>query len=198
MRIAISGDYSGLEWVNVFWALAAPTSAPSRTDMDALATSLLGTYQATFRPLLSTTWKINQADLTFQVAPESVVPGLAVAPLAGTRTGTALPPQLCTVLNWHTDFDHYRGGHARTYLPGPTVGDTVTNAWTAGFVTSATSAAASWLGAINAAHAGAITSLTFKMLTRIRGGQPLAVPVLRDIKSSSVRPIYGTQRRRVT
>jgi hypothetical protein len=36
------------------------------------------------------------------------------------------------------------------------------------------------------------------MLSRIRGKQPLAVPVLRSIIGQTVRSIIGTQRRRLT
>lgn len=198
IRASISGDYAGIAWANVFWLKATPTTAPSRTDMDTLATSILGTYQADFKPLMSSSWKISRCDLEFQVAPESTVPGLSVNTLAGTRSGTALPPQLCTCINWHTDFDHYRGGHARTYLPGPTVSDTLNNTYTSAYLASALSAAQSFRTALNAATAGSITSVTFIMLTRIRDGQPLATPVQRNIQSVSVRAVYATQRRRVT
>jgi hypothetical protein len=166
--------------------------------MDTLATSILGTYQADFRSLMSANNTVQSCSLEFQVTADSVIPGLSVNPLAGTRAGAVLPASVCTCINWHTDFDHYRGGHARTYLSSGCQGDAGNTAWNTTFRSAVQSAAASFLTALNAAHAGSITAIQFGMLTRIRDKQPLAVPVFRPIISSSVRAVFATQRRRLT
>ncbi len=167
--------------------------------MDTLATSLLGTYQADFRPMMNAYVNVNQCETTYYVGPTQVTPGLAVNPLAGTRAGTALPASCCGVVNWHTGFDHYRGGHARSYITGPVVGDDQTpSTYTAAYVAALLAKAQSFLGSVNAYAGAPFTSLELAMLTRIRDKQPLTTPVLRPITAASVRTIIGTQRRRLT
>jgi hypothetical protein len=189
----------GLEWVNVFWFLSAVSADPTRTQMDTFATSILGTYTADFKPLMHAGVTIDRCDAAFWVTGDQVVPGIALNTVAGTRAGTPLTNGTCGVVNWHTNFDHYRGGHARTYIPGPVQNDLNTGAtWQNAYKTALGAAATSFLAAVNSYAGAPFTSLQLVMLTRIRDKQPLATPVLRPINSSSVRPIVGSQRRRNT
>lgn len=199
VRIVIKGDNEGIDWVNVFWADSSVSGQPTRTQMDTLATSLLGTYQSEFRPMYHVGITISECDVEYQVSADSVIPGVATNPLAGTRSGNALPGQVCQLVSWHSDHDHYRGGHARTYFASPTVTDQAnTSSWTTGLVSALSGHAAAWRTAINAYAGAPFTSLTMCMLTRIRDGQPLSTPVLRPIVSSAARAKIATQRRRLS
>jgi hypothetical protein len=199
VTIRIRGDNAGIEWVNTFFASSSTSGTPTRADMDALATALLGTYQTDFRPMMTAGLSIIECDTEYQVAPDSVIPGISVNSLAGTRAGNLLPASSCGVISWHTNFDHYRGGHARSYIPGPAFADLQDNhSFFAAYCTSLDAKAASWLGAINAYAVSPFTSLVMSRVARIRDGQPLDPPVLRAITGHSVKPQLGSQRRRLT
>jgi hypothetical protein len=199
VQIVIAGDTSGVPWVNVFWAGSAVSGTPTRAQMDTLATSLLGTYQSEFRPMANVDVLVSSCTVNYYDTGGAVIPGFASNPLAGTRAGGALPASTAGVVNWHTNFDHYRGGHARTYIPGPVTSDmATTSAFSTLYTAALATHASAWRTAINAYAGAPFTSLTFSMLSRIRGKQPLAVPVLRSIIGQTVRSIIGTQRRRLT
>ena len=199
VQIVIKGDIQGLTYVNVFWASSVTTADPTRAQMDSLATALLNTYQLEFRPMMQNGVNINECDATFFVSSSSVIPGTAVSSLAGTRAGTALTAQVCGVVNWHTNFDHYRGGHSRTYIPGPVTADLANqHSFLSAYTSALATHAGSWRTAINAYAAAPFTSLTHSMLNRIRDKQPLAVPELHPITGQTVRVVCGTQRRRLT
>lgn len=198
LSIVIAGDQQGHEWINTFYAVAVTTATPTRAQLDALATALLNSYQLNMRPQMVNNVNINSCEVGWQAAPDSVIPGLAISPLAGTRTGSALPAQVCAVVNWHTSYDHYRGGHGRSYIPAGVTTDLANQTtWTAGFQTSMTAKATSWRGAINAYAVSPFTSLTMSRVTRIRDHQPIDPPVLRPITAETTRLILGTQRRRL-
>lgn len=66
---------------------------------------------------VGTTWSLNNVEAhDLSGASESV--GVSDhAAIAGTASGTLLPPQCAVVISWHIAAS-YRGGKPRTYLPG--------------------------------------------------------------------------------
>lgn len=199
VQAVITGVNQGVEWANVFWFTSSVSATPTRTQMDTLATSLLGTYQADFKSMMNAGITIEQCDVLYQLTADSVVPGISLNPVVGTRAGTALPAMCCGVINWHSNYDHYRGGHGRTYLTGPSATDlTNPSIFTSSYKSSLSSAAGSWLSAVNAYAGAPFTALTLCLLRRISDKQPLDPPVLRPIVGQSVRSVIGTQRRRLT
>jgi hypothetical protein len=141
---------------------------------------------------------INECAAEYQVGPDSVIPGLATNSLAGTRTGSASPASSCALISWHTDYDHYRGGHGRTYLPGVPISDTTALTITSTYQALVLGHATAWRTAINAYAGAPFTALVYSRVSRFRDKQVLDPPVLRAIKSESVRLGLATQRRRLT
>ena len=167
--------------------------------MDTLATSILGTFQADFKSMMNTLCTIDSCETGYQSGPDSVIPGLSVNVVDGTRAGETGPASACGVINWHTDFDHYRGGHARSYITGPVINDFQTvSIFTAAYISALTAKATSFRGAVDAYAGAPFTALTLARLARIRDKQPLDPPVLRAIVGESVRSVIGQQRRRLT
>jgi hypothetical protein len=103
------------------------------------------------------------------------------------------------VINWHTNFDHFRGGHCRTYLPPPVYTD-ITNptTWTTTYRNAVAAAATGFIASVNAYSGAPFTTLTLCMLRRVVDKQPLTVPVLRPVVGATSRSIIGNQRRRLT
>jgi len=130
----------------------------------------------------------------------------------GTRTGTALPVDVSTVIN-HTIRRRYRGGRPRTYMPFGNVEDTSGgNSWSATFQSTVTSTWNDFRAALIRDHAGLVITNQVN-IPFFKGFTPYRDPVTDrpedkpDINPSIVpdvvtagncRTILGSQRSRLT
>lgn len=194
VRVRVVGSVNGSVFNNIFH-LQYSGSAPSVANLNALCTDVLTAWQTNFKSLVPSTVVLASADAQ-DLTNSSAAAGSATDTTAGTRAGTPLPNSIATCITWHIN-NRYRGGHPRTYLPGPCIADvTGGNRYTDAYVTAADAAAAAFLAALNAIAVG---GSTYKMvcLSYHRSKVALAVPVPYTIQSGLVDHRPDSQRKRM-
>jgi len=194
VRVRVVGSVSGTTFNNVFH-LQYSGAAPSVANLNALCTSVLTAWQTNFKSLCPSSVVLASADAQ-DLTNAAAATGLATDTTAGTRAGTAMPNSVAACITWKIN-NRYRGGHPRTYLPAGVIADiTGGNRWADAFVTSAQTAAAAFLTAMNAISVG---GATYKMvcLSYTRNKVALVPPVPYTIQSSLVDHRPDTQRRRL-
>jgi hypothetical protein len=161
--------------------------------LQSLATSFTGMLGATVRDLSS--------DMGLEVS--------GGTPWVGTRTGDRLSPGTAAVVG-HTIRRHYRGGHARTYLPlGSGTDVASTGLWADAFVSAVDTAFGNFIGELSPGgfDLGALCQVSYygppnRVITSPVTGRARTVstvraePIVNDITSSSTRKKIGSQRRR--
>jgi hypothetical protein len=121
-------------------------------------------------------------------------------PWTNTNGGNTnpLPPNCAAVISWAIPA-HYRGGHPRTYLPGPTNAALQVangNQWTSSFRSSLAAAAQNFLTSFAAGIvAGAVEQLG--TVSHFRNNAPLATPVFYPYTGGTIHGRVDSQRRRL-
>lgn len=119
---------------------------------------------------------------------------LSFAAINGADTGDPLPWQCAGVISWRTALagKSYRG---RTYIPGPSEGDTLGGLVTAQYIADLNAVVTQMLAVFG--PAGSNTDWRFSIISRIANGVPRAAPVGTPVISGVARSVFYTQRRRV-
>lgn len=185
----------------------APTAAQLSSYLTALATN----FGTNIIPLIQAATALTELDATDLSSAVGATATLASAQ-TGTRAGSSLPGQACTVVSYEIA-RRYRGGHPRGYWPfgadnditsEQTWGTTFTSAVATGFQNMITSMlGAGWTGAgtlthVNVSYFSGFTVVTNPITHRARNVPTLRVsPTVDTISAYVVRPSIGTQRRRI-
>lgn len=103
----------------------------------------------------------------------------------------------CIVIDWAINA-YYRGGHPRSYLPGPvsaniTNGQSLTSAYASGLAANAVSVITD-TNALTATH---VLTTQLGTVSFASGNAWRVPPIFRPYTSASTRAIMGTQRRRL-
>lgn len=103
----------------------------------------------------------------------------------------------CIVVDWAINA-YYRGGHPRTYLPGPILGS-ITNAQslTSAYAALVAAAGVSVIADVAALTATHILTTALGTVSFASGNAWRVPPIFRPYTSAACRPIMGTQRRRL-
>lgn len=196
-RVAVEGLTYGLPWTNVLWTQFAYTTNPTQADMDYVAGQMLALYAAPIKLTAHSSWSVETVTAVLHLATDSTRTGFAAGHTAGTRAGSGTPVQVAACISWHTDFDHYRGGHPRTYLAGVPVNDCGSNQFVSAYTTVVQSSANTLLSNWNGIAHGNVDSVTLGVLRRVRNGQPLDPAVFHAFTAGSCDGRIDTQRRRL-
>lgn len=182
--------------VSVMYLGLAGTGITS-TDLSTLSTGIgtdWGTYIKANCGALVTLVSITA---TFIPSAGTEVIGTASPNIAGTGAGQLADAASCYVISWKTG-EYYRGGHPRTYLPGPLTADISNGSDIASSRTSGLAAnAASWLAAINARTTTHITGVQLGTVSYQRSNSWRTPPVFVPFQSVTVNGKLGNQRRRI-
>lgn len=172
-------------------------AAPSVADVEGIAGEWGGQLMNGLKTLYNASMVLAEVDIFDLTSPTSAA-GTATIGVAGTDINLASAAQAALLLH-KTISRRYRGGHPRTYLPGPALDhqDTV-KTWVAGAVTTAQAA---WLSAITATAAaspyGATTVLEEVNVSYHNAHAIRPVPVIDIITSVTGEAVMATQRRRL-
>jgi len=194
VRVRVAGTVNAAPFNNLFH-LQYSGAAPSVANLNAVCAAVLTAWQTNFKSLCPASVVLAGADAQ-DLTNAGAASGSATDTTAGTRAGTAMPNSVAAAISWRIN-NRYRGGHPRTYLPAGVIADVVGgNRWTDAFITSADSAAAAFLVAMNAISVG---GSTYKMvcLSYVRNKIKLIPPVPYTIQSSLVDHRPDSQRRRL-
>jgi hypothetical protein len=196
-RVAISGHgQAGNPWVNVFW-LNLTATTHTAADLKNIVDSMVAAYATRLMANASNVSYQTGAKATWLYASNQAIEYQGSYSNVGGQTGTALPDSSCVVIDWSIA-DYYRGGHPRTYLAvvsnsvvgvGRNIGST--------FSATLATAANGFISDVNALTHGGISAVGLGTVRFASGNAWLSPPVFRGYLSASVRPILGTQRRRL-
>lgn len=198
VRVALSGTIFATYWANVFWLELGSADDPDDAALAALCDGISTAWATDIAP------HVNTAVYLFNVTCTFFGPGGVERQHVGTYShegGVASQQHNCAasiVVNWLIG-QHYRGGHPRSYLPGPD-DSSITNGATlnSGYASALATAVAAFLTAVNAiTHAG-ITSVKMGTVSFVDAGAWRAPPVFWPYIGSRIRSTLGTQKRRLT
>jgi hypothetical protein len=193
-RITCHGVIQGTQIANVFHVRNITFQPWTQTEINAITTGVSLAYAAQFAPLGTTTFTYTGADgvdLTNDVGVTANVP----ASTPGIRSATGVSNATSCCITWKTAA-HFRGGHARTYLPPPATSDiTLGNTWTGAYSTAVQTAASAFITAVNGITSSIVPSLS--LVRRIRNGAPINPPETYVITGALVDSRVDTMRRRL-
>lgn len=189
--------------------LAYAGSAPSGANCTTLAGDVAAAWETHLAGVVSNTWALSEVDV-LDIASDLGLSGQWTGSNAGTQTGTALPAQSAT----NVEFDiarRYRGGKPRIYLP-PGTQDDIENPskYTTSFIDAVNTAFAAFISEITALSIGSVGALSHVNLSYYKGftnitnssGRTRAVPTYRSealvdaISGYSCKQTISSQRRR--
>jgi len=186
-------------------------SAPSSGNCGTLAADISGAWNSALASMVPNEWALIETDV-IDIATHTGASGSNSTSHAGTRTGTEIPENCAT----NIEFDisrRYRGGKPRIFMPPGVAGDTDgASHWTSGFITGYNSAFNSFMSAVEAFSIGSMGTLTHVNLSYYSGftnhtntsGRSRPVPTYRDtavvdtVEGYSTKGLIGSQRRRRT
>lgn len=197
VRVAISGNWNGQTYANIFHVLLTTSGTVPQADLDAWLTSFQAAYKTAFASTMVTgTTFVDAKAILYAPGGGELISDVA---MTGSTSGSSAIPDnaVSTVLSWVSSV-FWRGGKPRTYLPG------VATTWTADGKTLTSSVRSSWVTAangfvtaVNALTHGSITGTQFGFISYFSGNVPRTPPAFFPITGSKVHPRFGTQRRRL-
>lgn len=172
----VNGLINSVPWTNVFH-LQYTGAPPTPTQLNTLAGGVLNAWSTNFSPLVNTGVALANCLVT-DLTSVSSGQGTATGTTAGSRAGTALSNAQAACISWKVNM-RWRGGHARTYIPA-TVSSDITNGrlFTDTYVTAMTTAASTFLTAMNALTSGSTTyklCLVRRIINKIEQNPPLII-----------------------
>lgn len=196
-RVAISTQGSaGPEAVNVIW-LNLTASTHVQADLDALLDAIAAAWHTRFTSFIDSAKTVVEIRASWIFASGSVLESVRARSDAMTG-GTGVDNlATCYVIDWAIG-DYYRGGHPRTYLPGPPQ-SVITDGRTVSATPRANLAAAAvnFKNDVNALTQGGISAVALGTVSFARGKVWRTPPLFRPYLGASVRQVIGTQRRRL-
>jgi hypothetical protein len=144
-------------------------TAPTGAQCVALATYIQGTeFGAQIRGLFSAAWSLAEVDV-LDIATTSGRGGSATTPVAGNRSGSAMPAQVAMGIEFNIA-ERYRGGKPRCYLPVGVDSDQQNpGQWTSTFTALCGTAWGDFIAGICAQGLVAANDLTHVMLSYYDG-----------------------------
>lgn len=201
VRCRYQYTYSGRNFYNVFH-LKTPTTTPSAATLILLATALRGLWVTRIGPLISSNVALTLTDCVDLGVRDGAYGSNGTVVAATGVSSNQLPNSVALCISLPVAY-RFRGGHARMYLPGQILTNTLTgNTWTGAWVTTAGTNMAGWVQDVNAMTAGS-TTWSLQMLSYYthneakqpiyRPGGPVPYPVLGAVVHTRI----DSQRRRL-
>jgi hypothetical protein len=197
IRVAVSGTVLTLPFTNVYWLQVTTDGTKTAADLKVITDAFVAALFLRMKAQISSSVIFTDAKAVWITAVGGEIAYEGTYADVCTGAGTNNNTSSSIVLQWSINA-YYRGGHPRTYMPGPISGN-VTNGstLTAAYATALAAAATLWLSDTNALTGTHI--LTTKLGT-VSFASALAwrvPPIFRAYQSVSVRSFMGTQRRRI-
>lgn len=198
VKIRFIGQISGSRWVNVMH-MQWTTGAPVQTSMQLLADGAKAAWTTWFAPIVHSSVALQIVEAT-DISSRTGLQATNNAGATGGLAGTAAPNQVAMVISWKVA-QRYRGGHSRSYLPGPTTADIVNgNTWTGTKLTAVNTAALGFRNAMNAIviPEGPTTFGTYSYFQKVGGAEAYRTPpVFYACTSAQFHTRVDTMRRRL-
>lgn len=186
-------------------------SAPSGANCTTLATDIATAAEGHLVQIINTSYTLEEVDV-LDIATDSGLSGQWTGSYAGARSGTAVPAQCTTNIEFGIA-RRYRGGKPRCFLPGPVEADFETlSTWTSGFVGDVSTYFDAFMADVVGSSVGSMGTLTHVNLSYYKGftnnmnpsGRERAIPTYRatalhdNVTSYIPKVVTGSQKRRRT
>jgi hypothetical protein len=196
-RVAISGSVYGHKWVQVFY-LQLTGSGVTVNDLQSLSDAIEGLYNTNIKAWWPSVVTLTDVSIVYIVSAGVELTFEKNYSLTGTSAASPIDNASgAVVVRWKISA-YYRGGHPRSYMPGPT-SDYVSNGSDVSG-SAQTNIASAWnavRNGINAITTTNITGVVMGTLSFQTGNAWRVTPVFRPFTSVSINPKLGTQRRRI-
>lgn len=197
LRVALEGTISGKPWVNRFWCQTTMSGTPTAAQVLALSNAISAAWRTRFLANLTDEVVANKQRTVLFVSSTSEVAVDGADTGTGPGTVQCAPPQVCILINWSIA-GSYRGGHPRTYIPGPPIDNINEN----GTIVTAdrtqfSTAAANFLSDVNALAPGGFTAVQLGTFRFFRHHLAVDPPVFEPFLGGTCNTLVATQRRRL-
>lgn len=211
VRVRSIWNEGGVGEGGVRFFLSYSGSAPSGANCSTLATDIANQWSSHLIPLMHGDWTLDEVDV-LDIATNSGQSGQWTGTEAGSRSGTALPSQVCTNVEYGIG-RRYRGGKPRGFYPFGVEADLATQSqWSGTFLSSVNAAMAAFFTAIEGLSVGSMGTLAHVNLSYYSGftnhtstsGRSRAVPTYRatalldTVTGYFAKSVLGSQKRRRT
>jgi hypothetical protein len=204
LQVAISGDFDGAPWTNIFHAAVDGYEAAVEADVIGLVHQFYNSYIGAITPEQSSELTALRADGILWQDDGTELLGSYSNPVAGGDGGVVLDASVAVVISWRVAA-HWKGGHPRTYIPG-IVQDRLdtTRQFSTATVTAFQAAANAFVASVVSLTQGPLSITSLAVLRRFGNGGSETVPKtyldppeLVPIVSGIARGHIGSQRRRL-
>jgi len=197
IRLALTGNYSGSEFANIFWLDATLTGTPTLGDLETLSAAVGGAYASNLLNHQSTAAELTGYRSVLLLAGPTELSAEGALSEFGTDATDGEPAQVSAAVSWGISA-YYRGGHPKTYMPGMCT-DMLANVTTLDptYVSALQAGGADFITAVNAETTTTISAVTLGTVSFASGNAWRATPVFRPFISAHVHPRIDTQRRRL-
>jgi hypothetical protein len=181
----------------VFWLRLTDDGTQIVGDLNSVIASTLAAYNTDLIAQCATQVAGGQANAEWITSPGNAletIQSLTFVPSGNTAVNDAAA---CWLIDWGIS-DRYRGGHPRTYMPGPNTAHITNGSQIDGTMRpSMVTAANAFLTAVNAIVHGHITKVELGTVAFARANAWLTPPVFKPYTSAGIRQLLATQRRRI-
>lgn len=186
-------------------------SAPTGANCTTLAGTVAASWSTNISPLHASNWALEEVDV-LDIATDSGLSGQWTGTHNGTRSGTALPNQCATNVEYNIS-RRYRGGKPRCFLPNGVESDLLNQStYQTEYISATNTAFAAFMTANVTSPPGAMGTLAHVNLSYYKGftnitnssGRERAVPTYRataihdPVTGYSCKATIGSQKRRRT
>lgn len=181
---------------NVFHVNQLTVAPPTVAQLNSYAASFSSAYATALAGVLGTTWKIISCVVT--ALDGSGLQGTDNTSHTGTASTPAMPPGNAVTVSWTAVGQSWRGGRARTYIPGVTSGCLVNpddSAITVSFANALVSQMKTFLNAVIALNLNGVQT-NLVLVSYFSKGAFRSPPLTAQILAPLVHQRVSSQRRR--
>jgi hypothetical protein len=211
IRVRMTSAIDAVSQGGVRFYLSYAGSAPTGANCATIAGDVASAWASHLAAVTNADSGVQLVDV-IDIATHSGASGQWVGNNGGTRTGTVLPANVCTNVEYNIA-RRYRGGKPRGFYWGGVAADLQdTSHWNTTFIDAVNTAVTAFFGEVTAFSVGAVGTLAHVNLSYYTGftnhsgtsGRERAVPTYRatalhdNILSYSTKAVVGSQRKRRT
>jgi hypothetical protein len=197
VRVALSGTVWGHKWANVFWLRLTTSGAVTVTDLQTIANAVAAAYNTNILTFCGNQTVLSEVSLLYYDASGPALAYVAAPNDVGGQPSTFPDASGSYLVQWVISAA-YRGGHPRSYFPGPNNGDIQTGGQ---LISSAHAALATHANdlhtAVNAITSTNVTTVEMGTVSFVRAAAWRTPPVFYPYTSAIANGSIGTIKRRI-
>jgi len=197
VRLIITGTAQTHPWAAIQW-LSVTASSRALADLQSIVDGVSGAWHTNFSPQYPAQVSLSEVQGVWKTPGGGELIAQNSTVHVGSLSATIIDDASAAfVLSWHLNA-YYRGGHPRTYLPGPyTAAVSNGSDIVPAYASSLQASALAYLNAVNALTHGSISAVVLGTVSFVHDKEWRVPPIFRPYTGVSVSNKLGTQRRRI-